>query len=192
MVRRTSSHYPRWQRAGTCECKRDQLRRFYTGAWPSGKATGFGPVILGSNPSAPATLYVIDIEQLFDIMSGPISREIRGIFRCRCGALNGRDESAPDPGRRGPESLPGGFQGFTFRGQHGAPKSRNRGSRANERGLANRTGRLSLLKAKQLPLFSPVDRYLRCQSHQLLGGELWRVLAVDNCGDDVGRQRGKT
>ena len=25
------------------------------GAWPSGKATGFGPVILGSNPSAPAT-----------------------------------------------------------------------------------------------------------------------------------------
>ena len=24
------------------------------GAWPSGKATGFGPVILGSNPSAPA------------------------------------------------------------------------------------------------------------------------------------------
>lgn len=26
------------------------------GAWPSGKATGFGPVTLGSNPSAPATL----------------------------------------------------------------------------------------------------------------------------------------
>ena len=26
------------------------------GAWPSGKATGFGPVILGSNPSAPATI----------------------------------------------------------------------------------------------------------------------------------------
>jgi hypothetical protein len=29
---------------------------FGIGAWPSGKATGFGPVILGSNPSAPATL----------------------------------------------------------------------------------------------------------------------------------------
>src|SRR6516225_2954709 len=57
MVRRASSHYPRWQRAGACECKRDQLRRFYAGAWPSGKATGFGPVILGSNPSAPAKLY---------------------------------------------------------------------------------------------------------------------------------------
>ena len=28
----------------------------WIGAWPSGKATGFGPVILGSNPSAPATL----------------------------------------------------------------------------------------------------------------------------------------
>ena len=31
-------------------------RRLFIGAWPSGKATGFGPVILGSNPSAPATL----------------------------------------------------------------------------------------------------------------------------------------
>jgi hypothetical protein len=59
-------------------------------------------------------------------------------------------------------------------------------------GLANRTGDLSLLEAKQLPLFSPVDRYLRCQSHQLLGGELWWVFAVDDCRDDVGRQRGKT
>ena len=29
---------------------------------------------------------------------------------------------------------------------------------------------LWLLKAEQLPLFSPVDRYLRCQSHQPLGG----------------------
>ena len=28
----------------------------------------------------------------------------------------------------------------------------------------------SLLKAKQLPLFIPVDRYLRCQSHQFLSG----------------------
>jgi hypothetical protein len=26
------------------------------GAWPSGKATGFGPVIPGSNPGAPATV----------------------------------------------------------------------------------------------------------------------------------------
>ena len=33
-----------------------QRRRLFIGAWPSGKATGFGPVILGSNPSAPATL----------------------------------------------------------------------------------------------------------------------------------------
>src|SRR4029078_9929153 len=27
----------------------------FIGAWPSGKATGFGPVIPGSNPGAPAT-----------------------------------------------------------------------------------------------------------------------------------------
>jgi hypothetical protein len=47
-----------------------------------------------------------------------------------------------------------------------------------------------LLKTKQLPLFNPVDRYLRCQSHQLLGGEVWRVLSVDDCGDDFGRQCG--
>ncbi len=29
---------------------------YFFGAWPSGKATGFGPVIGGSNPSAPAIL----------------------------------------------------------------------------------------------------------------------------------------
>src|SRR5262245_26948406 len=33
-----------------------ERRRGGIGAWPSGKATGFGPVILGSNPSAPTTL----------------------------------------------------------------------------------------------------------------------------------------
>ncbi len=33
-----------------------QRRRLCIGAWPSGKATGFGPVIPGSNPGAPATL----------------------------------------------------------------------------------------------------------------------------------------
>ena len=72
-----------------------------------------------------------------------------------------------------------------------------RGSRTEEvlrtsEGLADRIGDLLLLKAEQLSLFSPVDRYLRCQSHQLLGSELRRVLAVDYGCDDVGRQRGKT
>ena len=32
------------------------------GAWPSGKASGFGPVIPGSNPGAPATYYFPDKE----------------------------------------------------------------------------------------------------------------------------------
>ena len=32
--------------------------RVRSGAWPSGKATGFGPVIPGSNPGAPATMPV--------------------------------------------------------------------------------------------------------------------------------------
>jgi hypothetical protein len=123
---------------------------------------------------------------------GPISGEIPGIFRCPGGALNGRDSSAPNPGRRGPESLQAGFRGFTFVDADGR---RNRATEEvvlTREGLANRTGDLPLLTAKQLPLFSPVDRYLRCQSHQLLGGELWRVLSVDDCGDNVGRQRGKT
>jgi len=48
------------------------------------------------------------------------------------------------------------------------------------------------LETKQLPLFGPVDGYLERQSHQLLGGELGRVLAVDDGRDDVGRQRRKT
>jgi hypothetical protein len=47
------------------------------------------------------------------------------------------------------------------------------------------------MEAKQLSLFRPVDRYLRGQPHQFLGGELWRVLAVDNGGDDIRRQAGE-
>ncbi len=31
----------------------------FTGAWPSGKATGFGPVIPGSNPGAPANVTTV-------------------------------------------------------------------------------------------------------------------------------------
>ena len=34
----------------------DQRGRPCIWAWPSGKATGFGPVIPGSNPGAPATI----------------------------------------------------------------------------------------------------------------------------------------
>jgi hypothetical protein len=48
------------------------------------------------------------------------------------------------------------------------------------------------MKAKQLPLFGPVDWDLGCQSHQFLGGELRRVLAADDGGDNVGRQQGKS
>ena len=36
------------------------------GAWPSGKATGFGPVILGSNPSAPANRVQQGAKRLVD------------------------------------------------------------------------------------------------------------------------------
>ena len=38
----------------TAERRRRYTRSPDTGAWPSGKATGFGPVIPGSNPGAPA------------------------------------------------------------------------------------------------------------------------------------------
>ena len=47
------------------------------------------------------------------------------------------------------------------------------------------------MKTKQLPLGGPVDRYFQRQSHQLLGGELRRIFAVNNRSDDIGRQRRK-
>jgi len=53
-----------------------------------------------------------------------------------------------------------------------------------------RTNQTRLLKAKQLSLFGPVDRYL--EWHQLFGGELRRILAIDDGRDDIGRERGKT
>jgi hypothetical protein len=48
------------------------------------------------------------------------------------------------------------------------------------------------MKPQQLALFGPVDRDFEREAHQLLGGELWRVLAVDDGGDNVGRQQGQT
>src|SRR4029079_19484990 len=51
--------------------------------------------------------------------------------------------------------------------------------------------RLSCVKTKQLPLGGPVDWYFQRQSHQLLGGELRRLFAVNNRSDDIGRQRRK-
>ena len=58
--RRASAHYISEQerrcrpgpRIGGQGCFKSPRR---IGAWPSGKATGFGPVIPGSNPGAPAT-----------------------------------------------------------------------------------------------------------------------------------------
>ena len=54
MVRRASSHriLPASRRHVR---KQLSAKMAWIGAWPSGKATGFGPVILGSNPSAPAS-----------------------------------------------------------------------------------------------------------------------------------------
>ena len=51
---------------------------------------------------------------------------------------------------------------------------------------------LSVMKSEQLPLFGPADWEPECQSHQLLGGELWWVLAVDDGGDNVRRKQGQT
>jgi hypothetical protein len=47
------------------------------------------------------------------------------------------------------------------------------------------------VKTQQLPLGGPVDRYFQRQSHQLLGGELTRIFAVNNRSDDIGRQGSK-
>ena len=50
-----------WPRCCSTGADRPDRRRVhsasrFTGAWPSGKATGFGPVIPGSNPGAPANV----------------------------------------------------------------------------------------------------------------------------------------
>ena len=66
--RRASAHYISEQerrcrpgpRIGGQGCFKSPRR---IGAWPSGKATGFGPVIPGSNPGAPATIYAIEIDR---------------------------------------------------------------------------------------------------------------------------------
>jgi hypothetical protein len=51
------------------------------GAWPSGKATGFGPVILGSNPSAPATLSISYRPILRPVGTGQVRGRIPRLFR---------------------------------------------------------------------------------------------------------------
>ena len=43
---------------------------------------------------------------------------------------------------------------------------------------------LSVMKSQQLALFGPVDWNSEREAHQLLGGELRRVLAVDDGGDE--------
>jgi len=50
------------------------------------------------------------------------------------------------------------------------------------------------VKAKQLPLFGPIDWDFKRKAHQLLGGELRWILAVDNGAkvrDAVRRRMGK-
>ena len=69
-------HRPPWLLA---EMSGRHFKTRRIGAWPSGKATGFGPVILGSNPSAPATLNTC----YRTILCLPGSGRIRGwIPRC--------------------------------------------------------------------------------------------------------------
>ena len=45
-----------------------------------------------------------------------------------------------------------------------------------------------LLESKQFALLDPVDWQFQRQSHQLFGGELRRILAIDHRRNDVGRQ----
>jgi hypothetical protein len=48
------------------------------------------------------------------------------------------------------------------------------------------------MKSKQFALLTPVYWDLEREAHQLFGGKLRRVLAVDDGGDNVRRQQGKT
>ena len=49
-----------------------------------------------------------------------------------------------------------------------------------------------MMKSQQLALLTPVDWDLEREAHQLLGGKLRRVLAVDDGGDNVRRQQRQT
>ena len=51
--------------------------------------------------------------------------------------------------------------------------------------------RLSAVKTKQLSLGSPVDWYFKRQSHQLFRSELRRILPIDDCRNNVRRERGR-
>ena len=77
-----------------------------------------------------------------------------------------------------------------FGGQHSLRMAQER--LREERARLGIAGSLSVMKSKQLALFGPVAWDFECDAHQLLRGELRRVLAVDDGGDDVGRQQGKT
>ena len=62
----------------------------FTGAWPSGKATGFGPVIPGSNPGAPANVPTVSVP--------PQARSRRhGRRPWDAHALGDAEAPAPDP-----------------------------------------------------------------------------------------------
>jgi len=50
---------------------------------------------------------------------------------------------------------------------------------------------LLVTKSQQLALFGPVDWDLEPDAHQHLGGELRRVLAVDDGGDMSGASNGR-
>ena len=62
-----------------------------SGAWPSGKATGFGPVIPGSNPGAPAidTTPTMPTRLAAVVMAGGLGTRMRSVAR---------QAPAPDPG----------------------------------------------------------------------------------------------
>ena len=47
-------------------------------------------------------------------------------------------------------------------------------------------------EAEKLSLLAPVDRQMRREAHQFLGGKLRRIAAIDDCRDNVRRQRGET
>jgi hypothetical protein len=90
--RRAATHLMAWVPAENWRKRGSSHQVEQIGAWPSGKATGFGPVIPGSNPGAPATLQVIDTDELSVAWTGAISREIRCLF-CGTAGVTGRDNS---------------------------------------------------------------------------------------------------
>ena len=122
-----------------------------SGAWPSGKATGFGPVIPGSNPGAPATVHR-DADETRRSRDGRRARDAYALRapeapapdpRAAHGRLGRRGSSPARPGTARRRRLPGNRLRVRRRGRRRAgtaARNRRRGPRGPRGARGRRRG----------------------------------------------------